>query len=129
MGGCGGWGKEALNSSRGGHCICCPVKFVGVSTENIIKPPAFRGKIKYSAIADFSESSHDDMPRKTTSLSTSSLLRAEVNFPLHSFASFPTIAAATSRQDTFGCGGIIRTKPVALSDFQAAPVETSETGV
>src|SRR3954447_848581 len=85
--------------------------------------------MKYSAMTDFSESSQDDMPRKTTSLSNNSLLRADANLPLHSLASFPTIAAATSRPDTFGCGGTIRTKPFALSAFQAAPVEASAIGV
>src|SRR6476469_8162203 len=56
------------------------------------KPPALRGKMKYSAIADLSESSQDDIPRKTTSLSMSSLLRADANFPLQFFASLPTTA-------------------------------------
>src|SRR6266446_1072774 len=120
--------KPAFISSRCGPCTGCPIAFVGVNTENIMKPPLFRGKTKYSAITDLSESSQDDIPRKRTSLSTSSLFRADANFPLHSFASFPTIAAATSRPDTLGCGGIIRTKPVALSAFQAAPVEATETG-
>src|SRR5262245_57153506 len=95
----------------------------------MINPPALRGKMKYSAITDLSLSSQDDMPRNTTSLSMSSLLRADANFPLQSFASFPTMAAATSKPDTFCAGGIIRTKPVALSAFQAAPVDTTEIGV
>ena len=102
---------------------------VGIRTENMMKPPPLRGKMKYSVITDFSESSQEDIPRNTTSLSTSSLLRAEANLPLHSFASFPTIAAATSRPTTFGRGGMIRTNPAALSAFQAAPVEEIETGV
>src|SRR3954453_4165645 len=93
------------------------------------KPPALRGKMKYSAIADLSESSQDDIPRNTTSLSMSSLLRADANFPLQFFASLPTTAAATSRPTSFGFGGTMRTKPVALSALQAAPVDTSETGV
>ena len=46
-------------------------------------------------MTDLSESSQDDIPRKTTSLSISSLLHADANFPLQSFASFPIIAAAS----------------------------------
>jgi hypothetical protein len=63
------------------------------------KPPALRGKMKYSAIADLSESSQDDIPRKTTSLSMSSLLRADANFPLQFFASLPTTAAGHVKAD------------------------------
>ena len=35
----------------------------------------------------------------------------------------------TSSPTTFGCGGMMRTNPVALSAFQAAPVEAIDTGV
>src|SRR5689334_9304012 len=98
-------------------------------TENMTNPPAFLGKMKYSEITDFSESSQDDMPLKTTSLSRSSLLRAEANLPLHARASLPTMAAATSRPATLGCGGMIRTNPVALSAAQATPDDATDTGV
>src|SRR3954469_25871551 len=76
-----------------------------------------------------SESSHEDIPLNTTSLSTSSLLRADANFPLHSFASLATTAEATSKPFTPSAARIILTKPNASSDFQAAPLLTKVGGV
>jgi hypothetical protein len=90
-------------------------------TENITKPPLWRGTMKYSATRVPSESSHVAIPLNTTSLSTNSLIRADANLPLQALASLPTIVAATSRPFTSGPVGIILTKPFASSDFQAAP--------
>jgi hypothetical protein len=73
-----------------------------------------RGSMKYCEMLARSESSHDDMPLNTTSLSTSSLLRAEANFPLQSLASLPTIAEATSRPFRPPCAGMILTKPTRV---------------
>src|ERR1700688_2537997 len=99
------------------------------TTENKTKPPFFRDTIKYCEMRGPLESSQEENPRNTTSLSTSSLVRPEANLPLQSFASFATTADATSSPFTPSCGGTILTKPKASSDRQAAPFATSEIGV
>ena len=67
------------------------------------------------------ESSHVENPRNTTSLSTSSLVRPDANFPLNSFASAAATAAATSIPFKPVFSGTNLTDPMASADFHAAP--------
>src|ERR1700716_4508368 len=99
------------------------------TTENRTKPPLFLDTMKYCEMRGPAESSHEENPRNTTSLSTSSLVRAEANLPLQSFASIATTAEATSRPLMPSFGGTILTKPTASSDFHAAPCEATAIGV
>src|SRR3982074_1028351 len=99
------------------------------TTENTTKPPFFRETIKYCERRAPPESSQDENPRNTTSLSTSSLVRPEANLPLQSFASVATTTAATSGPLTPSIGGTTLTKPTASSDFHAAPCEATAIGV
>ena len=78
---------------------------------------------------DFSESWHEHIPLKTTSLSISSLFRADANLPLHSFASVSHDSSSHVQTCHIQLRWDDRTKPVALSAFQAAPVEATDIGV
>jgi hypothetical protein len=103
--------------------------FMLETTENTTKPPFFRDTIKYCESRAPPESSQDENPRNTTSLSTNSLVRLEANLPLQSCASIATTAEATSRPLMPSMGGTILTKPTASSDFHAAPCEATPIGV
>ena len=69
--------------------------------------------MKYSTVRLPPLSSQEEKPRNKTSLSTISLERAEANFPLHTLASSPTTAAATSIPFVSGPPTIILTLPSA----------------
>src|SRR3979490_1236264 len=99
------------------------------TTEKTTKPPFFRETIKYCERRAPPESSQEENPRNTTSLSTSSLVRPEANLPLQSCASVAPTAEATSRPLIPSIGGTILTKPTASSDFHAAPYEATAIGV
>src|ERR1700676_1788381 len=99
------------------------------TTENRTKPPFFRDTIKYCEMRAPPESSQEENPRNTTSLSISSLVRPEANLPLQSSASIATTAEATSRPLTPSFGGTILTKPIASSELHAAPVDATAIGV
>ena len=103
--------------------------FMFEATENKTKPPFFLDTMKYCEMRAPSESSQEENPLNTTSLSTSSLVRPEANFPLQSFASPATTAEATSRPLIPSFGGTILTKPTASSDLHAAPVDATAIGV
>src|SRR5262245_34106251 len=90
--------------------------------ENSKKPPFFRDTRKYCERREPAESSQDEKPRNTTSLSTSSLMRPEANLPPQFLASPATMAAVTSIPFMPSRGGMIRTVPAASSDRQAAPL-------
>src|SRR5665647_3631229 len=96
------------------------------TTENRTKPPFFRDTMKYCEMRGPSESSQEEKPRNTTSLSTSSLVRPEANFPLQSLASVATTAEATSRPLVPSLGGTIVTKPAASSDRHLSLIHISE---
>src|ERR1700750_2766294 len=100
--------------------------FMLETTENTTKPPFFRETIKYCERRAPPESSHEENPRNTTSLSTSSLVRAEGNFPLQSLASIAPTMEATSRRLTPPFRGAIRAKPTASLERHAAPVGATE---
>src|SRR6202051_3485237 len=99
------------------------------TTENKTKPPFFRDTTKYREMRGPSESSQEEKPRNTTSLSTSSLVRPEANFPLQSLASIATTAEATSSPLRPSFAGTIRTRPTASSELHAAPVDATAIGV
>src|ERR1700689_5198272 len=103
--------------------------FMFETTENSTKPPFLRDTMKYCESRGPAESSHDQKPRNTTSLSTSSLLRAEANLPLQSLASIATTAEATSSPLRPSLAGMILTKPTASSELHAAPVDATAIGV
>src|SRR5204863_347740 len=60
--------------------------FMLETTENSTKPPFLRDTRKYCEIRAPAESSQEEKPRNTTSLSTSSLVRPEANLPPQSLA-------------------------------------------
>src|SRR5450755_898462 len=99
------------------------------TTENRTKPPFFRDTMKYCEIRAPPESSHEENPRNTTSLSTSSLVRPDANLPLQSCASIATTVEATSRPLTPSLGGMILTNPIASSERHAAPADATAIGV
>src|SRR5262249_43194233 len=73
----------ALSSVEAASPACACARGVVVSTRKATKPPFERGVTKYCAERAFSLSEHVVAARKTTSLSTRSLERADANFPLH----------------------------------------------
>src|SRR6185503_2083978 len=103
--------------------------FMLETTENSTKPPFFRDTRKYCEIREPAESSQEEKPRNTTSLSTSSLVRPEANLPPQFWASPATTAAVTSIPFVPSRGGMMRTKPAASSDRHAAPLAPIAAGV
>src|SRR6516225_4311612 len=77
--------------------VACRSASVTARTMKAANPPAGRGAMKYSADRSFALSTHVVAARNTTSLSTSSLDRADANLPLHVLESTAITSDAIAR--------------------------------